>query len=396
MMKKWSSTRLEKMGSAIFSEVAEWKQEALRSGKKIIDLGIGSPDLPPSAAVINRMKESVSHPELYGYPSSEGTMRLRRTVKQWLQYRFGIEVNPESEIITLMGSQDGLAHLALATTNPGDVALIPDPGYPIYQGSLVLAGVEGYSLPLRAENQYLPKFEEIPHSILKKAKLMVLNYPSNPVAAVAERDFYERALQFAKDNDLFIVHDMAYSELAFDGFRPMSMLEIDGAKEYVVEMHSMSKGFNMAGCRIAFMIGCEEVVRALKIVKSNIDYGVFLPIQLAAEEALKQDMRKPNEIITVYQRRRDVLVDGLRKIGFQVHKPRATMFIWAKIPEGWTSRHISREILLNAGVAVIPGDAFGKEGEGYVRAALVQDETFLAEAVERIDRFLKKSEARKQ
>ncbi|MFE5318638.1 aminotransferase class I/II-fold pyridoxal phosphate-dependent enzyme [Paenibacillus sp. NPDC056579] len=387
-MKNYQSKRLSQLGSAIFSEMAQWKEEVRASGMDVIDLGIGSPDRPPSDKVIRAMEQAVRKPEVYGYPTSEGSPAFREAVARWYKHRFEVELDAESEIVTLMGSQDGLAHLAMAVCDPGDVAMVPDPGYPIYSASLVLAGVEAYFLPLREENGYLPKLQEIPGEVLRKAKFILLNYPSNPLSAVATRPFFEELVAFAKRHELLVVHDLAYSEMAFDGFRPMSILEVEGAKEVAVEFHSLSKSFNMAGCRIAFMVGQKDAVRALRVLKSNIDYGVFLAVQEAGIAALEEDMEQRESVAGLYERRRNIVIDGLAAAGWTIPRPRATMFIWARIPEGWTARQISREILYKAGVVVIPGDAFGKEGEGYVRIALVQEEDRLREAVRRIGEFL--------
>lgn len=387
-MSKHQSRRLSLMGSAIFSEMAGWKEEVRRSGKEVIDLGIGSPDRPPSARVMQAMERAVRKPEVYGYPTSEGSPAFRETVARWYKHRFGVELNPENEIVTLMGSQDGLSHLAMAITDPGDIAMVPDPGYSIYAASLVLAGVEPYFLPLKESNGFLPKLEEIPEETARKAKFILLNYPSNPLSAVAPRAFFEELVAFAKQYDLLVVHDLAYSEMAFDGFRPMSILEIEGAKEVAVEFHSLSKSFNMAGCRIAFMVGQPDAVQSLRVLKSNIDYGVFTAVQEAGIEAMEEDMERGESVAGLYERRRDIVIEGLAAAGWSIPKPKATMFIWARIPEGWTSRQISREILYQTGVVVIPGDAFGQEGEGYVRIALVQEEAKLREAVRRIAGFL--------
>lgn len=389
-MKRFQSQRLSLLGSAIFSEMAQWKEEVIASGLDVIDLGIGSPDQPPSERIMQAMEQAVRKPENYGYPTSEGSLAFRETVARWYQYRFGVQLDAAKEIITLMGSQDGLAHLAMAVTDPGDVVLLPDPGYPIYAGSLVLAAVTPFFLPLREEHDYLPKLEDIPEEIARQAKFILLNYPSNPLSAVAPRHFFERLVAYAKQYELLIVHDLAYSELAFDDFQPISILEIEGAKEVAVEFHSLSKSFNMAGCRIAFMVGQPDAVHALRLLKSNIDYGVFKAVQEAGIAALEEDMEQEHSVAALYEKRRDIVIDGLAAVGWTIPKPRATMFIWARIPEGWTSRQISREMLYAVGVVVIPGDAFGSEGEGYVRIALVQDEDKLNEAVRRIGQFLRK------
>jgi LL-diaminopimelate aminotransferase len=388
-MKRFQSKRLSSLGSAIFSEMAQWKEEARSRGIDVIDLGIGSPDQPPSERIMQAMEQAVRKPDNYGYPSSEGSLAFRETAARWYRHRFGVEIDPLTEIVTLMGSQDGLAHLAMAVTDPGDIVMVPDPGYPIYAGSLVLAGVTPYFLPLREENSYLPRLDDIPEETARLAKFMLLNYPSNPLSAVATRQFFEQLVAYARKFELLIVHDLAYSELAFDGFRPISILEIEGAKEVAVEFHSLSKSFNMAGCRIAFMVGHNDVVRSLRILKSNIDYGVFKAVQEAGIAALEEDMEQDESVASLYERRRDIVIEGLAAVGWHIPSPKATMFIWARIPEGWTSRQISREMVAKAGVVVIPGDAFGNEGEGYVRIALVQAEDKLREAVRRIGEFLK-------
>ncbi|KEQ23675.1 aminotransferase class I/II-fold pyridoxal phosphate-dependent enzyme [Paenibacillus tyrfis] len=391
-MKRWESKRLAELGSAIFSEMAAWKKEVMARGVDVIDLGIGSPDRAPSARVMEALTRAVNDPGLYGYPTSEGSAQFRQTVARWYAHRFGVTLDPENEIVTLMGSQDGLAHLAMAVTDPGDVVMVPDPGYPIYSASLVLAGVQPYYMPLRADNDFLPKLEDIPKEVARQAKFMLLNYPSNPLSAVADLAFFERLVEYAREHELLLVHDLAYSEMSFDGFKPPSILEVEGAKDIAVEFHSLSKSFNMAGCRIAFMVGQRDAVRALRVLKSNIDYGVFLAVQQAGIAALEEDMMPGSRsVAALYERRRDIVIEGLNEAGWSIPKPKATMFIWAPIPEGWTSRQISREMLYSAGVVVIPGDAFGKEGEGYVRVALVQEEERLREAVRRIGLFLQEA-----
>ncbi|MCP3773719.1 aminotransferase class I/II-fold pyridoxal phosphate-dependent enzyme [Paenibacillus sp. MZ04-78.2] len=391
-MKRWESKRLAELGSAIFSEVAAWKREVTARGVDVIDLGIGSPDHPPSARVMEALTRAVNDPGLYGYPTSEGSLQFRQTVARWYARRFGVALDPEDEIVTLMGSQDGLAHLAMAVTDPGDTVMVPDPGYPIYSASLVLAGVQPYHMPLRAGNGFLPKLEDIPAEVARQAKFMLLNYPSNPLSAVADLAFFERLVEYAREHELLLVHDLAYSEMSFDGFKPPSIMEVKGAKDIAVEFHSLSKSFNMAGCRIAFMVGQRDAVRALRVLKSNIDYGVFLAVQQAGIAALEEDMMPGSRsVAALYEQRRDIVIEGLNEAGWSIPKPKATMFIWAPIPKGWTSRQISREMLYSAGVVVIPGDAFGKEGEGYVRIALVQEEDRLREAVRRIGRFLREA-----
>jgi LL-diaminopimelate aminotransferase len=387
--KPLSSTRLDQMGSAIFAEVEEWKLEARANGKEIIDLGIGSPDLPPSPSVVQALQIAVGNSRNYQYPLSEGSLEFRIKASEWLSWRFGVEVDPTNEVLVLMGTQDGLAHLALAICDPGDIALVPDPGYPIYAGGLVLAGVEPYFMPLTSDNDYLPRLDLIPEHIVKQAKFMLLNYPSNPLATVADLSFFEEVVQFGRKHDLLIVHDLAYCEMTFDGFRPPSILSVLGAKDIAVEFHSLSKSFNMAGCRLGFLAGRSDVVQALRRLKGNIDYGVFKAVQTAGIVALEEDMKSEGSAIAdVYERRRDIFLGHLKLAGWEIPLPKATMFVWAPIPAGWTSRQFSKGMLLETGVVVIPGDAFGNEGEGYVRIALVQDEPILIEAARRIGLFL--------
>jgi LL-diaminopimelate aminotransferase len=386
------SKRLELMGSAIFAEVEDWKLEARLRGKEIIDLGIGSPDLPPSPAVVQALQLAVSNSTNYQYPTSEGSLEFREKAAQWLLWRFGVEVDPIHEVIALMGTQDGLAHLALAICDAGDIALVPNPGYPIYAGGLALAGVEPYFIPLRSDNDYLPRLDQIPEHIVKQAKFMLLNYPSNPLASIANTCFFEEVVEFGRKHQLLIVHDLAYCEMTFDGVQPPSILSVAGAKDIAVEFHSLSKSFNMAGCRIGFLAGRSDVVQALRRLKGNIDYGVFKAVQCAGIVALEEDMKSVGSSIAgIYERRRDLFLEQLKLAGWHIPVPKATMFVWAPIPTGWTSRQFAKEMLVETGVVVIPGDAFGDEGEGFVRIALVQNEQLLIEAARTIGLFLNRN-----
>lgn len=392
--KPWRADRLGRLGSSIFAEAAEWKAEAAEAGLDVIDLSIGSPDLPPSQEVLRAMAEAVGRADAYRYPSSRGSGGFRRAAAEWLAFRFGVDVDPERELLTLMGSQDGLAHLALAVCNPGDIAIVPDPGYPIYTAGLAAADVEPYYVPLRQANRYLPDLEAIPSDVWDRARFILLNYPSNPVSAVADLAFFERLVAKARRHGVLVVHDLAYSEMAYGGFRPPSILQVEGAKRTAVEFHSLSKSFNLAGGRIGFVAGCEEAVGALRDLKANLDYGVFEAVQAAGIAALREDMARGSgsggAVGAVYQARRDRFVPALRREGWQVPLPAATMFVWAPLPPGgWTSRSFARELVRQTGVAVVPGDAFGREGEGYVRIALVEDADRLEEAAGRIGRFIR-------
>lgn len=383
------SRRVAGLFSAVFAEIDVLKDKVSASGVEIINLGIGSPDQPPAPHIREALKKSMERLENYGYPTSRGTPALRSAIADWYGKRFGVDLDPDKEVLVLMGSQDGLGHLPLAYIDPGDIALVPDPGYPIYHAAITLADGQPYYMPLFAENNFLPDLDSIPEETAQKAKIMILNYPNNPVAAVADQEFYQQVVAFARRHRVLVINDVAYSELAFDGIKPVSILEIPGAKEVAVEFHSVSKTYNMAGCRLGFMVGCEEAVEALARIKSNLDYGVFLPIQEAGIAALTgpQDIIRNN--VDTYQRRRDLIVDGLAKIGWTVDKPKGTMFIWAKLPEGFKSSvAFARELLEKTGVVVVPGIAFGKVGEGYVRIALVQDDEKIKIALRRIkDQF---------
>ncbi|KAA9005405.1 aminotransferase class I/II-fold pyridoxal phosphate-dependent enzyme [Paenibacillus spiritus] len=397
---RWRADKLDRLGSSIFAEVAVWRSEARRLGRDIIDLGIGSPDRGPSPEIRAALGRAVQRGDAYGYPSSQGSAAYRRSAAAWMKFRFGVTLDPDEEVLALMGSQDGLAHLALAVCNPGDIALVPDPGYPIYAGALEIAGVTPWPLPLRAGNHFLPDLAAIPAEVLEQARFILLNFPGNPVSVRADAAFFRELLELARRYGLLVVHDLAYSEMGFDGYRPMSILEVEGAADTAVEFHSFSKSFNMAGCRIGFIAGNREAVSALGELKSNIDYGVFEPIQEAAIAALEQAMGPaPGPGVgPVYERRRNVFAAALEEAGWPVPKPAATMFVWAPLPprlpgadagasEG-ASRSFARELLLATGVAVIPGSAFGREGEGYVRIALVEEEDRLLEAARRIGAFI--------
>lgn len=381
--------RLSGLGSAIFSAMDELRLQVESKGKHVINLGIGSPDREPGEHIKKVLVDAVGQKENYGYTLTQGIYELRKTIANWYKERFEVELDPDNEVLSLMGSQDGLAHIFTAFINPDDIGLIPDPGYPVYTAGLLLAGGCKYALPLKAENNFLPDLAAIPDGIANEAKLMFLNYPNNPVAAIADLQFFQKVVDFAREHRIIVCHDNAYSELAYDGYRPPSFLQAKGAKEVGIEYHSISKSYNMAGCRLGFAVGNKQVIKQLSIVKSNIDYGIFRPIQLAAIAALSgpQDVVQDNS--SCYQQRRNVLIEGLGKLGWAIPKPKASMFVWAPLPSGYTSSYeFAVELLTQANVLVIPGVAFGQQGEGYVRIALVQDVSIIEEAVERIAELL--------
>lgn len=395
---KWRSDKLAHLGSSIFAEVAAWEAEARQSGLNIIDLGIGSPDQAPLPGIRQALSDAVLRKDSYAYPSSKGSAAFRNQAARWMQWRFGAEVDPEGEVVSLMGSQDGLAHLALAVCNPGALAIVPDPGYPIYSGALALAGVKAWPLPLLEENAFRPDLESIPDEVWREASFILLSFPGNPISVTVDLAYMERLVELAFKWEVLVVHDLAYSEMGFDGYRPISILQVPGAKETAVEFHSFSKSFNMAGCRIGFMTGNAQAVGALRELKSNVDYGVFKPVQEAAVSALEQAMASgPDQgVAALYERRRNLVVEALHREGWTVPSPAATMFIWARLPDAYgskgeagRSRRFAHDLLIRTGVAVIPGDAFGSQGEGYVRIALVEEEERLLEAARRIGEFLR-------
>ena len=391
-LKKTVSRRVQELGASIFAKLHALKLEKLAAGHSIIDLSIGSPDLPPVAELRMELARALEPADAFQYPSSRGTLAFREMAAQWMQARFGVELDPHSEILVLIGTQDGLAHLPLAIGDVGDLALVPDPGYPIHLIGAQIAGMEIYRLTLREENGFLPDLQSIPEDIKQRASLLMLSYPSNPTSAVATREDILKWVDFAQENGVLLAHDLAYSEMAFDGEVPMSVLSIPGAKEVAVEFHSLSKSFHLAGARIGFIAGNAKVIESLHALKANIDYGVFEPVQQTGIAALSADLERigrgeqaPASLI--YAQRRALFVEGLRSIGWEVPMPRATMFVWAPVPDGYRSEQFAEQLLEKAGVVVVPGNAFGEAGEGYVRIAMVQSESMLRDAIERIRDF---------
>lgn len=375
--------RLEKLPPYLFKEIDRKKEEVIAKGVDIIDLGVGDPDLPTPDLIIDVMRRAAGDPANHRYPSYSGMDDFKFAVADWYKDRFGIELDPGKEVLSLMGSKDGIAHLPLAFINRGDISLVPSPAYPVYNIATMFAGGESFFLPLRSENNFLPDLDSIPHEIAGRAKLLFINYPNNPTAAVADIDFFNRVVEFANKNDVLVCHDAAYTEMAFDGYTPPSFLEADGAKEVGIELHSLSKTFNMTGWRIGLAVGNSEAIDALGAIKSNIDSGVFQVIQIAGIEALKNYRPLVKDIMETYSGRRDLMVKGLRESGFTVESPKATFYLWVSVPEGYTSAQLAGR-LLETGVVVTPGNGFGDPGEGYFRIALTQTRDRLTEAIERI------------
>lgn len=382
------ANRMNTITSAIFSQVDELRKAEIEKGNDVITLSIGSPDLPPARHIVEAIKEAADDTANYGYTFTKGINQFTIAIADWYNKKFGIVLDPETEVHSLIGSQEGLSHISLCLVNPGDVVLIPDPGYPIYSAGPLMADAELYHMPLVAENNYLPDLSAIPEDILKRAKLMILNYPNNPLAATAPKEFFEEVVQYAKKYSIVICHDFAYSELAFDDYVPDSFLSVEGAKDVAVEFHSTSKTYNMAGCRVGYMVGNKEVIGLLSRLKSNFDYGIFYPLQQGAIAAITGSQDCVKKLVQTYQRRRDIIVNGFNDMGWRLEMPKASMYVWIPTPNKQSSFDFTVNLLKNTGVAVIPGVAFGKYGEGYIRIALVQSEERLGEAIERIKKWL--------
>jgi LL-diaminopimelate aminotransferase len=379
--------RIEQIPPYLFAEIDKKKEEMRQKGMDLIDLGIGDPDIPTPKPIIEQLKKSSENPKNHRYPSYEGMIEFRTAAAQWFERRFGVKSDPKTEVLALIGSKEGIAHIPLAFVNPGDYVLVPSPGYPVYRVSTLFAGGLPYFLPLRKENNFLPNLSKIPEEVAKKAKLLFINYPNNPTSAIAERPFFEEAVAFAHRYQIIVCHDAAYSEVAFDGYRPLSFFEMEGAKEIGIEFHSLSKTFNMTGWRIGFAVGCPEIISVLGRVKTNIDSGIFQAIQEAGIVALNHFDTPIPEIIQIYEKRREVMVKGLREIGLEVEWPKATFYLWIEVPRGYTSTQFATLLLEQGGIVATPGNGFGEAGEGYIRMALTVEETRLREAIERLKRI---------
>ena len=378
------ATRLKQLPPYLFAEIDRLKREAAEQGMDIIDLGVGDPDLPTPSHILKRMADAAADPRNHQYPSYEGLLQFRQAAAEWYRDRFGVVLDPATEVLTLIGSKEGIGHLPLAFIDAGDTVLVPDPAYPVYQAATVFAGGTPHPLPLYPSNGFLPDLESIPLDVLRKAKMVFLNYPNNPTAAVASEEFFVRAVEFARRHHLILCHDAAYSEIAFDGFRPASILGIEGAREVAIEYHSLSKTYNMTGWRIGFAVGNAEILAGLGRIKTNIDSGVFQAIQYAGIEALKGPQDCVAAHCKVYQERRDVLVEGLNSVGWDVAKPQASFYVWIPVRPGYNSTELSKRLLKEAGIVTTPGVGFGSHGEGFIRAALTVRVERIREAVQRI------------
>ena len=376
--------RMQALPPYLFARIDEKIAMAKANGVDVISLGIGDPDLPTPDNIIKRLVTAAHNAENHRYPSYVGLLEFREAVAEWYKRRANIELNPQNEVVTLIGSKEGIAHISLCYINPGDYALIPDPGYPVYGIGTMLAGGIPYTMPLKEENGFLPDFAEIPEDIAQKAKLLFLNYPNNPTGAVADADFFKKAIAFAKKYNIIICHDGPYSEIAFQDYRPLSFLEVEGAKDVGIEFHSMSKTYNMTGWRIGWAAGNTQVIKALGRLKSNIDSGVFQAVQEAAIEGLLGNQDVLKEINRVYQERQDIVIEGLTELGWKLERPKAAIYVWPKVPKGFTSASFCELVLEKAGVVLTPGNGYGDYGEGYFRISLTIATDRLQEAIRRM------------
>jgi LL-diaminopimelate aminotransferase len=386
-MKDWlqPAQRLGNLPQYVFARLDELKLKAKEQGLDLIDLGMGNPDGATPAPIVESAIQALHDDRNHGYPPFEGTPNFRRAITEWYHRRYQVSLDPDSEALPLIGSKEGLTHLALAFINPGDLVLVPSPAYPAHFRGPLIAGAEIYEVILKPENNWLLDLSSIPESVLQRAKVLFFNYPSNPTTAVASREFFEEVVAVARKYEILLVHDMAYAELAFDGYQPTSLLEVPGGKDVGVEFHTMSKTYNMAGWRVGFAVGNRHVIQWLRTLKTNIDYGIFSAIQVAAETALNLPDSYLEAVCNRYRDRRDFLIEGLGKLGWDIPKTYATMYLWVPCPPGTKSTDFALDVLQRTGVVLTPGNAFGKGGEGYVRISLIAECDRLGVALQRLE-----------
>jgi len=384
--------RMTRLPPYIFGIVNQLKMEARRKGEDIIDLGMGNPDLPTPKHIVEKMIEAAENGRNHRYSASKGIYKLRLAMTEWYRRRYDIELDPESECVVTIGAKEGLGHLALATLGPGDVVLVPDPTYPIHAYSVVIAGGDLRSVPLIEKGDFFHRLHSATKQTWPHPKMIILSFPHNPTTKVVDLGFFENLVAFAREHQIMIVHDLAYGDIVFDGYEAPSLLQVKGAKDVGVEFFSLSKSYNMPGWRVGFAVGNHVMLAALSRLKSYLDYGVFQPIQIASIIALNEDQKCVRETVEIYRKRRDTLVNGLKRVGWEIEKPKGTMFVWGEIPEPFKkmgSVEFTKLLLKEGRVAVSPGVGFGETGEGYVRFALVENENRIKQAVKGIGRVLK-------
>ena len=387
---KQAAKRIREIPPYLFAGIERKIEEYKEKGVDIISFGIGDPDLPTPDFIIEKMAEEIKNPENHQYPSSVGMLSFRESVANWYKKRFQVELDPTSEVVSLIGSKEGIANISYCYIAPGDISWVPDPGYPVYGIGTSFAGGEPYYMPLKEENGFLPDLKAIPEEIAKKAKILWISYPNNPTGATAPLSFFEEVVDFAKKYDILVCHDNAYSEVCYDGYRPPSFLEVKGAKDVGIEFNSLSKPFNMTGWRIGFAVGNAEVIETLGRDKSNVDSGAFQAVQYAAMAGLDSDQSAVEANRAIYAKRRDVIVDAFNDLGWDLEAPKATFYIWAPVPKGYTSASFAEYVLDQAGIVVTPGSGYGPSGEGYFRISLTIPEERVREAAERLKKHLGK------
>ena len=378
------SERLEQIPPYLFAEIDRKIAEAKAKGIDIISLGIGDPDTPTLPPVVEEMHKAIDNPKNHDYPPYNGTEKFRKGACEWMKNRFGVELDPDKEMLANIGSKEAIAHVFFAYVDKGDYTLVPDPGYPVYHNATIFAGGTPYEMPLLEENGYLPDFDRIPEDIAKKSKIMFLNYPNNPTGAVADLDFFKKAVDFCKKYDILLCSDMAYSEMTYDGYKAPSVLQVEGAKDVAIEFYSHSKSYNMTGWRVGFVCGNADAIKALGTIKNNIDSGTFKAIQDAATAAFTVDAKYINDLNKMYQERRDAAEEGFRELGWNVKPSKATFYLWLPVPKGMSSEEFVTIMLEKAHVVVPPGNGYGKYGEGYFRVALTKDVDTIKECISRL------------
>lgn len=378
------SERLEQIPPYLFAEIDRKIAEAKAKGIDIISLGIGDPDTPTLPPIVEEMHRAIDNPKNHDYPPYNGTEKFRKGACEWMKNRFGVELDPDKEMLANIGSKEAIAHVFLAYVDKGDYTLVPDPGYPVYHNATIFAGGTPYEMPLLEENGYLPDFDKIPEDIAKKSKIMFLNYPNNPTGAVADLDFFKKAVDFCKKYDILLCSDMAYSEMTYDGYKAPSVLQVEGAKDVALEFYSHSKSYNMTGWRVGFVCGNADAIKALGTIKNNIDSGTFKAIQDAATAAFTVDSKYINDLNKMYQERRDAAEEGFRELGWDVKPAKATFYLWLPVPKGMTSEEFVTVMLEKAHVVVPSGNGYGKYGEGYFRVALTKDVDTIKECIRRM------------
>ncbi len=378
------SKRISELPPYLFAEIDKKIAAKKAQGNDVISLGIGDPVEPTPKHIVDKLCEEARNPANHQYPSYYGMPAFRKSIADFYKKRFNVELDPDTEVLPLIGSKEGLAHIYLALCDEGDTALVPDPGYPVYVNGAIIAGVKPHFMPMTSENEFNPDLDSIDADVAKKAKMMWLCYPNNPTSAIAKDGFFENAVEFAKANDVAICHDNPYSEITFDGYKAHSFLETQGAKDVGIEFNSLSKTYNMTGWRIGYAVGNAKILEALGRVKTNVDSGIFNAIQFAGIEALNGPQDSVQEMVNIYQERRDIVVDTLNDIGLKVERPKATVFVWVPVPDGYTSEGFAEHILEKASVVVPPGNAYGPSGEGFIRISLTIKDDRLKEALSRI------------